>query len=125
MKVKCYPRHRRRESMERNTSVQWKMSAPFVVNKRAVLTHRVKSASSHPSFRDGLPHHSCVNWCNSSFNSGHLEFTEEPPDSRLLCEVCEANAVRAGELTADELAGRHVHKGRLKAFRTCCQENSN
>jgi hypothetical protein len=35
-------------------------------------------------------------------------------------------AVQAGELSADEIVGRHVHIGGVRAYRTCCQgEESN
>lgn len=124
MKVKCFHRKPQRLPLHRDDSVQWKMTVPFVINQRGVLVHRVKSASSHP-LSNGALHHSCVNWCGSGFYSGQLKFVETPPENRLLCAVCEDNAVRHGEKTADDLAGRHVHKGRLKAHRTCCQENNN
>ena len=43
-----------------------------------------------------------------------------PPDDKLLCEACELSAVLAGLPSAYELAGRHVHLGRIKAVRVCC-----
>ena len=39
---------------------------------------------------------------------------------KLLCAACERNAVLAGLPSAYELAGRHVHLGKLKAVQTCC-----
>lgn len=49
-----------------------------------------------------------------------LTFLAAPPDDKLLCEACERNAVLAGLPSADELAGRHVHLGKIKAVQTCC-----
>lgn len=38
----------------------------------------------------------------------------------LVCERCEKAAVKAGELAAHELVGRHVHLGHVVAQKTCC-----
>ena len=78
-KVKCRPVVRKDKPLHLDTSTHWKMSAPFVVNKRGVLVHRVRSASSHEEFRTHMPHHSCLCWCGSAFNSGGLEFVDDPP----------------------------------------------
>lgn len=45
-----------------------------------------------------------------------------PPDDRILCARCEAIAVANGLPSADELAGRHVHKGGVVAVATCCDK---
>lgn len=130
MKVRTRPTKPRRHAVEdeRFKSVNWKMAAPFVVNPRGVLVHRVKDASTmfqkwdhkeQVEVRDV-----CTYWCNNGCHSA-MEFFENPPDDRLLCAACEANAVKHGEKTADELAGRHVHIGVLKAHRTCCSSEVN
>ena len=49
-----------------------------------------------------------------------LVFLSAPPADKLLCEACERNAVLAGLPSAYELAGRHVHLGKIKAVQTCC-----
>jgi len=104
-----------------NSVVAWTKSLPFMVNPRAILVHRVRSAESH--LRDGRWSHDVATyWCG---NHGRGEFTDNPPEGRLLCAFCEARAVAAGEKTADELAGRHVHTGTLKANRSCCRNEEN
>ena len=50
----------------------------------------------------------------------NLTFLAAPPADKLLCEACERSAVLAGLPSADELAGRHVHIGKIKAVQTCC-----
>lgn len=50
----------------------------------------------------------------------NLTFLAAPPDDKLLCEACERSAVLAGPTSAYELAGRHVHLGKIKAVQTCC-----
>lgn len=102
-------------------SIQWKKSLPFFVNPRGVLIHRVKRVTT--IIWDGkVSHHTAHYWCN---NMGRGEFFEDPPKERLLCTVCESNAVAHGEKTADELAGRHVCLGKMKAHRICCKNEEN
>lgn len=48
-----------------------------------------------------------------------------PPGDRLLCARCEALATAHGEQTADQLAGRHVHIGKVRGVRTCCENEAN
>lgn len=108
-----------------NRSVPWKKAAPFVVNPRAYLIHRVRFAATH--FHDGHypPHDTAEFWCGNQSTSGGLEFVEDPPKDRLLCAYCEAKAIAKGEPSADELTGRHVHLGVLKPKRTCCSDERN
>ena len=97
-------------------------SLPFAVNPRGLLIHRVRHLTLH--FSHGRFHHHSVNyWCgNCAYD---VELTSDPPTTRLLCVNCEANAVSHGEQPADVLAGRHVHIGKIRAVRVCCQEKSN
>ena len=117
--VPCRPSRRELRTSQHQTVQHnnWRMSAPFAVNPRGVLVHRVRSARTF--FRDGAISHHCASyWCG---NSGYsVVFTDNPPADRLLCVFCEARAVASGEEPADALAGRHIHKGRVKARRTCC-----
>lgn len=114
----------------------WDYSEPFFVNKRGCLTHRVRGIStiSHqdsggnpsPGFRE--PHHySVLFWCGgrANFTEPSEDLVATPPVERLLCDRCEAVAQAAGQKTSDELAGRHVHVGRMKPIRTCCQDHVN
>lgn len=99
----------------------WKKSLPFVWNPRGVMIHRAKSVHTYGYFSNSkllrnVVHFWCGNFCNNP------EFYSDPPENRLLCVRCEALATQAGELSADELAGRHVHIGKAIAVRTCCQE---
>ena len=95
---------------------------PFAVNTRGILIHRVRTGDIHQ--RDGVATHFSVNyWCGNSCCDPEL--TDNPPMNRLLCVFCEARAVAAGEKPADELAGRHVHKGSLKAHQKCCRNDAN
>ena len=104
----------------RGTVRRWTSSLPFVVNPRGVLIHRVRAAATHT--RDGLYSHDGVRlWCGNQQTGDRFQFFTDPPEDRLLCARCEMLAVAAGEIPADTLAGRHVHKGRLRAERTCCQ----
>lgn len=118
MKVRLHPRTRSRFDAEED----WlKTCEPFVVNPRGKLIHRVKHA--HPCKRRGgvLTHY----WCGNTTFSGPVHLHEDPPKDRLLCVYCEMKAVAAGEKTAKQLTGRHVHVGRMVPKRTCCNDNRN
>lgn len=99
----------------------WKACLPFVDNSRATLIHRPRTGSTYNIHKH--PHIGVVFWCGMSVTAsdGHLAFLEVPPDGKILCEKCEENAVKNGLPTADELAGKHVHKGRTVAVATCCK----
>lgn len=103
--------------------VQWNYALPFFLNQRGILVHRVQSAMTHT--RNGnMRHHSVRYFCgNGCCTDGMDGFYADPPADRLLCHTCEAKAKYLGKKTADELAGRHVHVGRLRAERTCCNED--
>ena len=99
-------------------------SEPFIVNPRGRLTHRVRSVSTR--IVDGvIKHYTAMFWC-----AGQVRFYEPsdslvaiPPENRLVCERCEFAALRMKEKTTDELAGKHIHKGRLVIQQSCCQES--
>lgn len=90
---------------------------PFVLNPRAVLIHRPRTFTLHKTFLGS--HHATLLWCGSNFASRDLTLISEPPNGRLVCSVCEARAVMAGQPTSTELAGRHVCVGKVRAINTC------
>ena len=99
----------------------WVKCKPFVENKRGVLIHRPRSAETFHLHKK--PHIGISFWCGMSVtdDGGKLTLLDAPPEDSILCERCEAAAVKAGLPTADQLAGRHVHKGRTVAVVTCCK----
>lgn len=99
----------------------WAACAPFVDNSRGVLIHRPRFGSTYNLHRTG-PHIGIMFWCGMGVSGGakNLTFLAAPPEGRILCERCESAAVSHGLPSADELAGRHVHKGRTVAVVTCC-----
>lgn len=103
---------------------RWLQSPPFFLNPRGVLVHRVRHVQTY--FRAGTEtHHSvgylCGNGCCFDLDSTDSRFYDDPPQDRLVCAFCEAAAARKGKPSADKLAGRHVHRGVLKAHRVCCK----
>lgn len=105
----------------------WEAGPAFFIAGHGVMLHRVRSVSDHK--RCGkTTHTSCSLWCggngfpvrNDNRKAGTL-YTD-PPEGRLLCERCEAHAVAAGEKPADEIAGRHIHTGRMVPKQTCCRK---
>ena len=109
------------QDIPNHRTVDWGKSPPFLVNPRAVLTHRIRFAHSY--FRDGkFSHHTVEYWCG---NIGRGEFTDEPPITRLLCAACEIAAVSHGEKWSEELVGRHVCVGGIKPVRLCCKKENN
>ena len=98
----------------------WTNCEPFVENSRGTLIHRPRSVSTYNIHPTG-PHIGIHLWCGMHVSGGkNFTFLAAPPEGRILCERCEAAAV-ANELpAADELAGKHVHKGRTVAMATCC-----
>lgn len=102
----------------------WIKVAPFNVNPRGILIHRIRYGHTH--FSNGRRHHDSVTyWCGNQTNGEGVGITADPPADRLLCAICEAKAVAAGEKPADELAGRHVHIGEVRAKRLCCANERN
>lgn len=117
-KITCKPRTWREDS--RFPVLHWKKALPFVVNPRGLMIHRVKGVRTHLTDDNRI---STDYWCG---NLGQrCEFYSDPPKERLLCERCEMLATNAGEPPSDELAGRHVHRGKLRAERTCCPHDTN
>lgn len=100
--------------------LHWKACLPFVENKRGVLIHRPRNATTYSIHK--LPHIGISFWCGMGVTgkSDKFDFLDQPPEGRILCERCEAMAVKNGLPRADELAGKHVHKGRTVAVVTCC-----
>lgn len=97
-----------------------KESKPFVVNDRAVLIHRPRSISLYNLHK--YPHLGIRQWCGNT-HTGMKKFTfiDAIPEGRLVCAICEVRATMAGLPSADEICGRHVHKGRMFAKIDCCQ----
>lgn len=99
----------------------WSACAPFVENSRGILIHRPRTGSTYNLHRSG-PHIGVGFWCgmHTASDGKNLTFLAAPPEDRILCARCEAIAVANGLPSADELAGRHVHKGGVVAVATCC-----
>ena len=97
-------------------------SEPFVTNKLGKLVHRPKSAKIYS--RNGCikphmaVHYHCGNCAVGDF--GKLTFVPEPDADALLCKLCEEKAVLDGLPSANDIVGRHVHVGKLRAFQVCC-----
>jgi hypothetical protein len=98
----------------------WSSCAPFVENSRGTLIHRPRNGSTYNIHR--TPHVSVAFWCgmHTSSEGKNLTFLAAPPDDRILCQRCESAAIANGLPSADDLTGRHVHKGRTVAIATCC-----
>lgn len=113
----------RKKKIARN-EYPWASCLPFVENSRGTLIHRPRRASTYNIHRSG-PHIGVEFWCGMhvSTSKGNLTFLSSPADGKILCERCEAIAVLRGLPTADELAGRHVHKGKTIAVSTCCESD--
>lgn len=102
----------------------WASCAPFVENSRGKLIHRPREVTTFKIFRE--PHTSVHHWCGSThIGTNKFTFLEAPPEGKFLCERCEDLAVAAGLPSADELAGRHVHTGKVIVIQTCCVEEQN
>ena len=98
-------------------------AAPFVVSERRWLIHRPRYVHTHLDGNGKDQHSSVECWCSTVAHD--YDLTDNPPRDRLLCAMCEAKAVAAGEPSAKKLAGRHVHIGRMKPVRLCCRNNEN
>lgn len=104
-------------------SAVMKESKPFVMNDRAALIHRPREIQLFNIYRE--PHVAIKQWCGNT-HTGIREFTflDQVPEGRVLCATCELRAVLAGRPSADEICGRHVHKGRLFVRITCCDTHA-
>jgi|GEM_PF-6705417 len=103
----------------RRTTFPWASCAPFVENRRGLLIHRPRTVATFTLLKK--PHFAIGYWCgnHANNNSGNITFLDAPPAGAILCERCEELAVRAGLPSAEQLAGRHVHIGKIKAVLTC------
>ena len=96
-------------------------SEPFVINARGVLIHRPRTASTYKISKNYNHHYGITYWCgNTQTGWSKFTFTSDPPKGRIVCHACEARAVMAGQLPSNEIVGRHVHIGRMRAIKDCC-----
>ncbi len=125
MKVQCIFTKRETRRTWRTVPL-WRMTLPFNVNPRGIFVHRVRCAGSILE-HDGHQHsHDWAHyWCGNQTCGEGVSLTDSPPDDRLLCARCEAMAVAAGQPTADELLGRHIHIGSARVVRECCRTDHN
>jgi len=99
----------------------WKSSLPFVENTRGVLIHRPRYVHLYDLGHRWGKHLAVHYWCgNATAGKNNLTFLSEPPLGKLVCAVCDARAVIGSLPSADELLGRHTHKGRVVAQQSCC-----
>lgn len=100
----------------------WEKGPAFYASR--YLVHRVRQVSSY--WEDGNHTHDIYHyWCAGvgiPKNNPEAGPSDTVPEGRLLCAVCEERAQAKGRVPADELAGRHVHIGRLKPIQVCCTE---
>lgn len=117
------------ESARKDSSIYpWKTALPFVENSRGILIHRPRMVSTHTGLSRSnpsrwRPHIGIGFWCGMHV-SGDKNFTFllAPPENGLVCHRCEAVAIANGFPSSAELAGRHVHIGRVKAVKDCCKD---
>ena len=102
--------------------IAWAESSPFVDNSLALLVHRPRYITTHKIGEKYKSHIAVEALCGNSF-TGTKKFTflDAPPDNKLLCARCEEVAAKRNMPSAESLAGRHVHIGRLVAQQMCCQ----
>jgi hypothetical protein len=97
---------------------------PFAFNPRGVLIHRVASIGMHrDTWNDRIRLRHTISYHCGGFAHG-VELLSEPGEHQLVCEACEIRCKHKGLPSADELCGRHVHVGRAKAVRSCCQSGA-
>ncbi len=106
----------------RTGSFSWKSSWPFVENRCGILLHRPRYIRTFTHF--GYPYLAIKFWCgNTHVGSDKFTFHEKLTErSGLLCARCEEMAVLAGLPSADNLSEGHVHLGKLRAIKVCCDE---
>ena len=120
MKIKLTPKTRRRMT----DTAYWDKAEPFACNPRGILIHRVREVGT--IMRDSKESHHFVHyWCGNQTCFGLGEVNDvllaAPPKGRLVCVYCEARVAAHGKPSADKIVGKHVHKGRCVAIRTCCE----
>lgn len=109
----------KQKQFNRRHGTPWSSCAPFVDNDKAILLHRPKCVTV---FKCGnRPSHLAVeNWCgNTATGTDKFTFLDSYDGEKLLCSRCEENATAQGMPSADELCGKHIHKGKLIAKQTC------
>ena len=104
---------------DRFNQVDYSESAPFFINPRGVLAHRIRALFTLTAF--GSTWTIAEYWCenNGRDHSGADECLAFDPGERLICSRCEANAVAKGEKTSSQLAGRHVCVGVVRPVNVC------
>lgn len=121
--ITSIPKKQRKRFYDDGSCKIVKRAKSFAVNPRGILTHRTKCVDVY--YRDGKPSHGHVDyWCGNGtcFELGFEKevLTDNPPKNRMLCLFCEAKAQAAEQPKADKIAGRHIHRGVLKAVQVCC-----
>lgn len=98
----------------------WTSCTPFVDNNKALLIHRPRVVVTYKTQK--IPHIGITFWCGNSAcgDDKKFTFTDSPSLNKYLCARCEAAAIDAGLPSADDLAGHHVHIGKLIAVKNCC-----
>lgn len=101
--------------------IAWKECSPFIDNTKAALVHRPRYVTTHKIGDKWQAHIAIEAWCGNSF-TGTKKFTflDQPPEGKLLCARCEFMAQKSNMPSADSIAGRHVHLGRLVPQKLCC-----
>ncbi len=99
----------------------WESCAPFVDNARAMLIHRPRAVTIYNCL--GKPHMAVNAWCGNGFTgTNKFTFLDSLDGSKFVCARCEAAAITAGLPSADELSGKHIHKGKVVAVQICCDK---
>jgi len=118
------PPYRKRRFYKEHRVKIWKRAGSFAVNPRGILTHRVKHVVTYLDANGENRHHHVDYWCGNGccFDVGFEKevLTDSPPIDRMLCHFCENNAQAKDQPNAGKLAGRHIHRGVLKAHQVCC-----
>ena len=86
--------------------VQWESCSPFVENSMAALIHRPRRVATYKISARWKSHIGISFWCGTS-STGTKKFTflDAPPEGKLLCARCEANAVAAGIASSYRVTG--------------------
>ena len=89
--------------------VQWESCSPFVENSMAALIHRPRRVATYKISARWKSHIGISFWCGTS-STGTKKFTflDAPPEGKLLCARCEANAVAAGIASRPEFSRREA-----------------
>jgi hypothetical protein len=94
--------------------------ASFVKNDRGILIHRPIMVQQY-KLTNYPPHLAVKYYCNGGANGDkNFTFINHIPEGMLLCHACESRAVIAGQKSASEICGKHVHTGKMIAVQQCC-----